>query len=233
MMTFLKHKFTRKDKVLAKWSFIHVMIALLAGIALAGWLVVWQVNTDKSRVTELKQQAVETADAPASSLPPNTANIGGPFTLTSQDGKSVSDTDFAGKYLLVYFGYTNCPDMCPTGLQSMSRALDMLKTDADKVQPLFITVDPARDTPKRLKEYDSAFHPKIIGLTGSAEQIASVAKEYQVYYEKGEGDQDYEVDHSSVIYLMDPSGKLVTTFDEEVDPNAIVAALQKAWGTKS
>jgi len=232
MLSFLKHKFSRKDKVLAKWGSLHVAIAVLAGIALAGWLILWQASKDQMRVQELNQQASAVVNQ-SSTVPPDTTNVGGPFTLTSQNNTPVSDKDFAGKYLLVYFGYTNCPDMCPTGLQSMSRALDMLKTDADKVQPLFITVDPARDTPARLKEYDSAFHPKVIGLTGSAEQIAAVAKEYQVYYEKGEGEQDYEVDHSSLIYLMDPSGKLVTTFEEEVDPKVIVTALQKAWGTSA
>lgn len=230
MLNFLKHKFSRKDKVIARWSFVHLAIALLAGIALAGWLVIWQSHSEQGRVSELKQGAIQTV-ADSSTIPPNTAKIGGPFTLTSQDGKPVSDKDFPGKYLLVYFGYTSCPDMCPTGLQSMSRALDQLKGDADKVQPLFITVDPARDTAQRLKDYDSSFHPKIIGLTGSAEQIAAVAKEYQVFYQKGDGKDDYTVDHSSLIYLMDASGNLVTTFDEEVDPKAIVTALQKAWGS--
>ena len=228
MLNFLKHHFTRREKILARWSAVHLLIALLAGIALAAWIVAWQAHGDKNRTQKLQQDAAQVVDQ-ASPIPPNTPKIGGPFALTNQDGAPVSDKDFAGKYLLVYFGYTNCPDMCPTGLQSMSRTLDQLKGDADKVQPLFITVDPARDTSARLKEYDSAFHPKIIGLTGTTDQIAAVAKEYQVYYQKGEGDQDYEVEHSSVIYLMDPQGNLVTTFDEEVDPGLIVAALQKAW----
>jgi protein SCO1/2 len=229
MLSFLKHKFTRKDRLLAKWGLSHLIIALLAGGALAVGLVIWQSYQDSGRARSLKQEATETVDQP-SRIPPNNARIGGPFTLTGQDGQQVTDKDFAGEYLLVYFGYTYCPDMCPTGLQSISRALDQLNGDADKVQPLFITVDPARDTPARLKEYDSAFHPKIIGLTGTPEQIVSAAREYQVYYEKGEGDQDYEVDHTSLIFLMNPAGNLVTTFDEEVDPKLIVAALQKAWG---
>jgi cytochrome oxidase Cu insertion factor (SCO1/SenC/PrrC family) len=232
MLTFLKHKFTKREKFFAKWSAVHLAVAILAGGALALWLVGIQAHTDKQRVQVLKQDAAQSiaidGSATDSPIPPNNTKLGGPFNLTSQDNKPVSDKDFAGKYLLVYFGYTSCPDMCPTGLQSMSRALDMLKSDADRVQPLFITVDPARDTPKKLKDYDSAFHPKIIGLTGSPDQIAAVAKEYQVYYQKGEGDQDYEVEHSSLIYLLDPNGNLVTTFSEEVDPKLIVAALQKA-----
>ena len=229
MLTFLKHKFTKKEKTLARWSFVHVVAALVVGIALAGWLVLWQSNKDQERITEIKRDAVSTV-ATAGAVPPSVDKIGGAFALTSQDGKPVSDKDFPGKYLLVYFGYTSCPDMCPTGLQSISRALDQLKAEADKVQPLFITVDPARDTAARLKEYDASFHPKIIGLTGTAEQIAAVAKEYQVYYKKGEGDADYEIEHSSQIYLMSPDGGFITTFDEEVDPKLIVAALQKAWG---
>jgi protein SCO1/2 len=157
--------------------------------------------------------------------------IGGPFTLTDQNGKTVTDADFRGKYMLIYFGYTYCPDMCPTGLQSMAHALDDLGPDAKKVAPLFITIDPARDTPAKMKQYAANFHPDIIGLTGTPEQIAAVAKAYQVYYAKGEqvDEHDYIMDHSSLIYLMRPDGSFVTTFDEEVDPAAIVKALHEAW----
>jgi protein SCO1/2 len=229
MLNFLKHKFSRKDKVIAKWGVSHLVAALMVGVLLAGGLLIWQSRRDEGRVAELNQQAQQVNDE-TSPLPPNTADLGGPFILTNQDNQQVSDRDFPGKYLLIYFGYTSCPDMCQTGLQSISRALELLKTDADRVQPLFITVDPARDTPAKLKDYDSAFSPKIIGLTGTPDQIAAVAREYQVYYQKGEGDdQEYEVDHSSLIYLMDPDGHLVTTFDEQADPTTIVAALQKTW----
>ena len=231
MISFLKHKFSKKEKFFAKWGLAHLSVALMIGGFLAVWLVMWQQHKDEIRNDLLRQDAIHISDQ-ADPIPPNSGKIGGSFALTDQDGKKVSSSDFAGQYLLVYFGYTNCPDMCPTGLQSISRALDALKKDADKVQPLFITVDPERDTPKRLKEYDSAFHPKIIGLTGNAFDIAAVAKEYQVYYRKGEGAQDYEVEHSSLIYLMNPAGELVTTFDEEVDPQNIVAALKKAWAEK-
>ncbi|MDR3448847.1 MAG: SCO family protein [Alphaproteobacteria bacterium] len=230
MLSFLKHKFSKKDKFFARWGISHLLVALIVGGLMAGWLVLWQHHSDEGRVEQLAQSADKAAAEPNKDLPPDTAKIGGPFSLTSQDGKIVTEHDFPGKYLLVYFGYTSCPDMCPTGLQSISIAMDALQGEGDKVQPLFITVDPARDTPKKIKDYDAAFHPKIIGLTGTAEQIASVAKEYQVFYQKGEGDQDYEVQHTSLIFLMDPNGNLVTTFDEEVNPKAIVAALQKAWG---
>ncbi|MDR3423857.1 MAG: SCO family protein [Alphaproteobacteria bacterium] len=203
-----------------------MFIAFLAGVALTVCVVALQAHRAQVGMQEM-------AGAAANDGALDRDKLGGPFTLTNQDGKIVSDRDFAGRYLLIYFGYTFCPDICPTGLQSMSRALDELKGDADKIQPLFITVDPARDTPQRLKDYNSAFNPRIVGLTGSAEQIAAVAKEYQVYYEKGEGDEDYEVDHSTLIYLMNPAGKLVATFGEETDPQAIVAAFKKASDTHS
>ena len=224
-----KHILTQKEKILARWSVGHVLAAVIVGAVLACGLIFGQAWMDSNRIVELKQTAAP-SNAKPDQLPPDSAPIGGPFQLVNQDGKTVTDKDFAGKYLLVYFGYTSCPDMCPTGLQSISRAMDLLKSDADKVQPLFITVDPPRDTPARLKQYDAAFHPKIVGLTGTAEQIAAVAKEYQVYYEKGEGEDDYEIEHSSVIYLMNTQGKLVRTFDEEVDPAVIVDSLHKELG---
>jgi len=232
MLNFLKHKWTRKEKIFAKWGVFHFLGAFVAGLLLALLLMFGQRHADKVRVQGLEQDAGQVAAQSSSQdtpLPPRTGKIGGAFVLMSQDGNVVSDKDFSGKYLLIYFGYTSCPDICPTGLKSISIALDMLKGQTEKVQPLFITVDPVRDTPTHLKQYDSSFNSKIIGLTGSPDQIASVAKEYQVYYKKGEGDQDYEVEHSNLIYLMDPNGDLVATFDEEVDPQAIVLTLQKDW----
>jgi protein SCO1/2 len=200
---------------------------LSIGIAFAIVLVEWQSRADQGRVQVLKQNATQAVDLP-SPMPPNTAKIGGSFALTSQDGNPVTDKDFAGKYLLVYFGYTQCPDMCPTGLKSISIAMDRLSPEGQgRVQPLFITVDPARDNPARLKQYDSTFNAKIIGLTGAPDQIAAVAKEYQAYYQKGEGEDDYEIEHTTLIYLMNPAGQLVSTFDEETDPALIIAALQK------
>ncbi|MDE1900932.1 MAG: SCO family protein [Alphaproteobacteria bacterium] len=189
------------------------------------------MGRDVSRVDTMDAQARATADT-ALPVPPDTGKIGGPFALIDQDGKPVTDKDFAGKDLLIYFGYTSCPDMCPTGLQSMSRALDMLGADADKVKLLFITVDPARDTPDKIKEYDAEFSPRIVGLTGTAAQIAAVAKEYQVYYKKESDDEDYVVDHSTQLFLMGPSNNLVTTFDEQVPPQVIVDALHKLWAQK-
>lgn len=138
--------------------------------------------------------------------------VGGPFTLVNTDGRPVSSQDFRGKYMLVYFGYTYCPDVCPTTLNSVAQAMGKLGGKAARVQPIFITVDPGRDTPAVMKRYVSAFSPSLIGLTGTPAQIAAVAKEYRVYYAKhvtGLGPNDYSMDHSSIIYLMGPDGRFI------------------------
>lgn len=148
--------------------------------------------------------------------------IGGPFTLTDQDGKTVSDKDFAGKLMLVYFGFTNCPDICPTGLQTIAIAMDELGAAGAKVQPILITVDPERDTPPVMKEYVQAFHERLIGLTGTPEQIAAVARAYRVYYQKvqlKDSSLGYSVDHSGFIYLMDGQGRYLAHFRHDATPN--------------
>ncbi|HME25252.1 MAG TPA: SCO family protein [Acetobacteraceae bacterium] len=140
---------------------------------------------------------------------------GGPFTLQDGDGKPVSDRDFRGKYMLVYFGYTFCPDACPTTLNAVADALDRLGAKADQIQAIFITVDPKRDTPAVMKQYVAAFTPRLIGLTGSLEQIAQVAEEYRVYHVEnrtGPGPNDYSIDHSSVLYVMGPDGGFIAAF---------------------
>lgn len=158
------------------------------------------------------------------------ADIGGPFSLIDQTGRRVSDTDFRGHYMLVYFGYTYCPDVCPTELATISRAIDLLGTDAARVTPIFITVDPARDTPKVLAEYHQNFHPSFVMLTGSADEIAAAAKAYRVYYAKaGEDDQDYLMDHSSFVYLMDEDGRYVTHFAPDTTPEAMAKSIRAAF----
>ena len=217
---------------MARWSLLHLAMALAAGVALAGILTLWQSHEGVERAVDLRQMAQQVQDN--SKAPPGTKTIGGAFTLTNQDGKPVSDAMYRGKYMLVYFGYTYCPDMCPTGLQSMARTLDQLGPDADKVAAMFITVDPARDTAEKLKPYVEGFSPKIEGLTGSDQQVAEAAAAYQVYYAKGEmvDDHDYVMDHSSLIYLMDPHGAFVTTFPEDADPETIVKAIKQQMDAK-
>ena len=158
------------------------------------------------------------------------AAIGGPFTLTDGAGKTVTDRTFRGKYLLVYFGYTFCPDVCPTTLNDVAQAVDKLGASADKLQPLFITVDPARDTPEVIRQYTAAFSPRLDGLTGTAGQIAAVAKEYRVYYaphKTGPNPGDYTMDHSSILYVMDPAGRFLGVIRADEGPDALAADLKK------
>jgi len=154
--------------------------------------------------------------------------IGGPFRLRTADGREVSDTDFRGRWMLVYFGYTRCPDACPTALQDMANALDTLSAEEKrKVALLFITIDPERDTSAVMQDYVTAFNAPITGLSGTPEQIAAVAKEYRVYYAKHPKDGgDYDMDHSSVIYVMDPRGRFVANFTHETAPDDIAAKLR-------
>jgi protein SCO1/2 len=140
------------------------------------------------------------------------SGIGGPFALTDGAGRTVTDRDLRGHFLLVYFGYTFCPDVCPTTLNAVAGALDKLGKQADRLQPLFISVDPQRDTPQVMREYTASFSPRILGLTGSAAAIAKVAHEYRVYYadhRTGENPDRYTVDHSSLLYLMGPDGRFI------------------------
>lgn len=137
--------------------------------------------------------------------------IGGPFRLTSHEGKAFTDADLKGKPFLVFFGFTHCPEVCPTTLHDISQDLAALGKDADKLRVAFITVDPARDTPELLKTYLSSFDPRIVGLTGTEEEIADVAKTYKIYYRKVPTDSDYTMDHSATILLMDSKGDFYGT----------------------
>jgi protein SCO1/2 len=144
-----------------------------------------------------------------------TALVGGPFSLIGTDGKTVTDQNFRGRYMLVFFGFTHCPDICPAELQVMAQALDKLGDKAKEVVPVFITLDPERDTPQVMAEYVKSFGPNVVGLTGSSEAIAAAAKAYRVAYAKvgnKESAGGYTVDHSALAYLMDPQGRFVTHF---------------------
>jgi protein SCO1 len=163
------------------------------------------------------------------------AAIGGPFTLVATDGTAVTDASYRGKWMLIYFGYTFCPDACPTALANVSAALKMLGNEADKVQPLFITVDPKRDTRQVLGEYLKSFDPRIIGLTGSEEQTAAAAKAYRVYIgsSPGKAKDDYLVDHSSFVYLMDPIGKFTGVIRGETPGEGMAVQLRKLMNEHS
>jgi protein SCO1/2 len=154
--------------------------------------------------------------------------IGGQFQLIDQNGKPFSDADLKGKWHLIFFGYTHCPDACPTALNEMSLALDRLGIKRDEVGVVFITVDPERDTPDVLKSYVQSFDAPIVALTGSPEAVAQAAKAYRVFYAKHpRADGDYDMDHSAVIYVMNPEGRFTATFTPDSSADAIVQRLQK------
>lgn len=157
-----------------------------------------------------------------------TPDVGGPFALTGQNGGIVRSGDFRGRYMLVYFGYTRCPDVCPTTLAVIADALAKMGEDRHRIVPIFITVDPARDTPKIMGQYVKAFGPDFVGLTGSDAQIRAAEKLYHVGANKeplkGGG---YGIEHSSVFYLMGPDGRLVTLYDEAISPADLAKDLKQ------
>lgn len=159
--------------------------------------------------------------------------LGGPFTLVDQHGRTVEAADFRGSYMLVYFGYTSCPDVCPTTLTTVSGALERLAEaapdKAERVTPVFVSVDPARDDVATMRDYVGHFHSRLVGLTGSAEQVARAAKAYGVYHAKAEreGDGPYLVDHSSSLYLMGPDGDYLTRYSHDIDAKALAQALNR------
>ena len=160
--------------------------------------------------------------------------VGGPFELTDQTGHRRSDADFRGKLVVLYFGYTYCPDVCPTELQSISLALDRLGAAAELTQPLFITVDPERDTPARLAEFVASFHPRLIGLTGSPAEIRKTAIAYKTYFAKNSAAApgDYSVDHTGFIYLVGRDGQYLGFLPPGLAPDAIADAIRTRLGAE-
>ena len=164
---------------------------------------------------------------------PQAGKLAGPFTLIATDGRSVTDQTYRGKWVLIYFGYTHCPDACPTALNDMGVALDRLGPEAAQLQPIFITVDPTRDTRDALAEYLKSFDPHVVALTGSPDEIAAVAKEYRVYVSPHqESGGDYTVDHSSFFYLINPEGKYVRVIAGDVSGDELAERLHH-WMNKS
>jgi len=201
-------------------------VLALLGVVAAGAL--WW--PDGSR----QQTAAVTQDASSRS---SSDEFGGSFSLIDQNGMRRTDTDFRGKYMLVFFGYTYCPDVCPTTLAVEAEALDKLGTRANDIVPIFITVDPKRDTPEKLKSYLSAFdanpsssRPNFVGLTGTDEEIDKAAECYEVYYKahldgRFGGAEDYSVDHTGNVYLMSPEGKFVAYYSHGISPDELAADL--------
>ncbi|MBI3507189.1 MAG: SCO family protein [Proteobacteria bacterium] len=161
-----------------------------------------------------------------------TAAIGGPFELVDQSGRTRTEADLLGHYSLIYFGFTYCPDACPTALLAIAEALDRLGPAAARIQPVFITVDPERDTVSQMASYVGAVDERLMGLTGTPEQVAKAARAYRVFYRKTipAGSAEYLVDHTSLIYLMDPNGKYVAHFSHETPVDRIEEVLRRAVG---
>ena len=159
---------------------------------------------------------------------PQVATIGGPFSLTDQNGRTVTDQDFKGRPFLVFFGFTHCPDICPTTMFEISEIIRKLGPDGDRVRALFVTVDPERDTPAALKEYVSSFDPRIVAVTGDDAAIAAVAKAYRAYYKRAPlAEGGYTMDHTAIIYLMGKDGRFVTPFSLKRTTDAAAAELRK------
>lgn len=207
-------------KFMPPLTIIGAMLAALAAIGAIAWIA-WN-SIEQGR----------TADNGAAGATARPAvSIGGPFQLIDHTEKLVTDIDFRGRFLLIYFGYGYCPDVCPTELANMAAALDRLGDRAERVQPLFITIDPARDTPKFLAEYVANFHPRLIGLTGTAGQIAAAAKAYRVFYARSvemtleqadkTGSVEYFMDHSGFVYLMGPDGEYRAMFRRATNPQSM------------
>ena len=180
-------------------------------------------------VPDLRERVLRSA-APIANV--GKAQIGGPFSLTDHTGRRVTNKDFLGRNLIVYFGFTFCPDVCPTGLQVIAAALDGLGPKAERFTPVFISLDPVRDTPAQMADYVKAFHPRLVGLTGTPDEIASVARAYRVYYKSVKDDKSsagYTIDHTSIIYVMDAKGEYVAHFTHATAVDAIVSRLQKVF----
>jgi protein SCO1/2 len=210
---------------------VSVLLVLLLGGA---WALAWFGRAPGESIADafLRRIAALTgADMPVPSaggiqLSQGVA-LGGPFSLVDHTGRAVTERDFAGRPLLVYFGFTYCPDVCPTELGSIAAALDAMGPAGEQVTPIFVSIDPERDTPEAMADYVSRFHPRLIGLTGSAEQVAQAARAYRVYYAKvrPRDSTDYLMDHSSFIYFVGPDGRVRSLFRPETAPEAIAAAV--------
>jgi protein SCO1/2 len=198
-------------------KFIRWLAYGLIGVVLVGWGLVW---------TGVVAVGPDWRVSTTVSVPTGVA-IGGPFALQDSAGKPVTDASFRGRWMLLYFGYTFCPDVCPTELQSIANAMDLLGPAAAKVAPVFITVDPARDTPGVVGEYVKLFHPDLVGLTGTQAQIDAVTRAYRVYAQKAESKAttDYLMNHSSFIYLIGPDGRFVTLFRQGTSPKDLADAI--------
>ncbi|XP_022767764.1 protein SCO1 homolog 1, mitochondrial-like isoform X2 [Durio zibethinus] len=202
-------------------SWLSFLLLLATGIG----IILYYDKVKKRHIEEISNASKAVKEGPSAGK----AAIGGPFSLINHDGKRVTEKDFLGKWTLVYFGFTHCPDICPDELQKLAAAIDKIKEKAGiEIVPVFISVDPERDTPEQVHEYVKEFHPKLVGLTGNSDEIKKVARAYRVYYMKTEEeDSDYLVDHSIVMYLMDPNMEFVKFFGKNNDVDSLTDGVIK------
>ena len=197
---------------------IVALLSLVLGLALAGFVgwTLLQSPEDRAAVGGRMAEA-------------GAVTIGGPFALTDQHGERRTEKDFEGQFKLIYFGFTHCPDVCPTELQAMTAALESLGSAAERVTPIFITIDPERDTVEQMRAYAAHFHPRLVALTGTEAEIAAVAKAYRIYYARVEDESasDYMMDHSSIIYLMGPDGRFLTHFGGGTPPEQMAEGMER------
>jgi len=209
-----------------------LLLTLVAGI----WAYAWVSKSPEESLSEAFANRLAGVFGQELAIPsagggmqlPAGMSLGGAFDLVNQAGQPVTERDFAGRWLLVYFGFTYCPDVCPTELGIMASALDVMGPAGEAVTPILITIDPQRDTPDQLADYVSRFHPRMLGLTGTPEQIAAAARRYRVYFARVQRPDmtDYLMDHSSFIYLVGPDARVRALFRPETSPEAIAAAVQ-------
>ena len=220
-----KNEMINRPKHAKKRSLVNIPVVVLAVIISIG--AIFSVNQ------LLKKYNISVIDEDNTLGEFGQPSIGGSFSLTNQFGKVVTEKDFLGKYFLLFFGYTYCPDVCPTALTSISEALDLLGDPGKSIVPIFITVDPARDTVEHLKEYSKFFHPRLITLTGTEEQIRSVSKLYRVYFSKSKEHKDdafdYLMDHSGITYLMGPDGKFISHFSHGLEPDLLAKRIGESF----
>jgi len=192
---------------------VRIVVFLIIGLAIGSLISYTQIKSDDNKTSMVMVE-----------------DFGGPFTLTDQDNKQVTEKDFNDQWRLIYFGFTYCPAICPTELQKIASALNELGPIGDQITPIFISVDPERDTVDVMRQYVELFHPRLIGLTGTVKQIDQAKKSYKIYAAKVKDDTmtDYTVDHSSFIYLMNPNNDLIRIFKTEDTVDEIVTVTRKA-----
>lgn len=215
---------------------IRISSLLLLTFVVGLWAYAWATKEPQTSLAEafagrlaavFGQEMTVPSAGGGMQLPAGLA-LGGAFELVNQAGEAVTERDFTGRWMLLYFGFTHCPDVCPTELGSIAAAVDILGPEGEAVVPMLVTIDPQRDTPAQLADYVSRFHPRMQGLTGTPEQVAAAARRYRVYYARVQRPDmtDYVMDHSGFIYLVGPDGRVRSLFRPETTPEALAAAVQ-------